>query len=902
MVRGGRSGPHPLWREEVTAGVLLERDRECGVLHAVARRLADGQPGVVTVVGEPGTGRSALLAHVVEEAARLGVAVAVARGRRWEADIRWGAAAQLREALSARLPGWSRLDRLDGADHVLVDLCAGVLAAARDRPLLLVVDDVHWLDPDSATLLEMLLRRIRQAPLAFVLSAVGDRPTLVEEPTPPADLLTPLTTPRLSDVAVARLCHERLGTRSDGPVTRAVVANGHGLPGLIVPALAEFAADTADRASAERIAAILARRRVAQVDELVDGLPADCLALLRVLAVAGDDLDPRSTRGVPGLADVRPDTPERLRATGLVGGHDRLRPAAQVADRVLAAMGPVERSALHVAVATAAHRLACPDDVVGRVLLGAPPVGARWASDALHRAARRALRAGRQEFGVALLDRALAEPLRPDDRSLLTVELACAQVRDRPHAADRNLAAAVLRGGAHRAEAVELLLARGALDTVHRVVAHAVAEDPTEHQALRALRRLAGLSGADGTRWDEPDPHAGDDAVAGGVEAWRLAVVGTDPVRTRDTALTALGGPPELALHRLLGAAALVLADEPDLARPVFEDVLDDASRRGVRVTAAFAALGLAATAYRCGALEQSAAHLDRALAELPLPSWAPRMRGYPLALRALVELARGCHDSAERAVAGDLPAEVEGGFGWTGLLHARAAVLVASGEPERALRDLEECGRRLAGRGWHNPALIAWRPLAVEALTMIGDREGVATLLGEEFRAVTGWSTRSCVGTAWLLSARTGGPESGLRSLRRAERELRESPARLAHAQAQADLAAALPGGSGEGEWLRATALRTARECGARPLARRIEAMPARRRHPRSDDVLAGLSPAQTRAVRLVAEGLSNPRIAQALGVARRTVEMHLTTAYRKLGVAGRAELVALLGAGEGL
>ena len=47
-----------------------------------------------------------------------------------------------------------------------------------------------------------------------------------------------------------------------------------------------------------------------------------------------------------------------------------------------------------------------------------------------------------------------------------------------------------------------------------------------------------------------------------------------------------------------------------------------------------------------------------------------------------------------------------------------------------------------------------------------------------------------------------------------------------------------------------------------------------------------------------MAAEGLSNPQIAQALFLTRRTVEMHLTNAYRKLDISSREELPEALGA----
>jgi DNA-binding NarL/FixJ family response regulator len=47
-----------------------------------------------------------------------------------------------------------------------------------------------------------------------------------------------------------------------------------------------------------------------------------------------------------------------------------------------------------------------------------------------------------------------------------------------------------------------------------------------------------------------------------------------------------------------------------------------------------------------------------------------------------------------------------------------------------------------------------------------------------------------------------------------------------------------------------------------------------------------------------MAAEGLSNPEIAQSLFVTTKTVEAHLSNAYRKLDIAGRAELARALSA----
>ena len=56
-------------------------------------------------------------------------------------------------------------------------------------------------------------------------------------------------------------------------------------------------------------------------------------------------------------------------------------------------------------------------------------------------------------------------------------------------------------------------------------------------------------------------------------------------------------------------------------------------------------------------------------------------------------------------------------------------------------------------------------------------------------------------------------------------------------------------------------------------------------------------LTASERRVAEYAAEGRSNPEIAQALFVTRKTVETHLGSVYRKLDIAGRGELAAALG-----
>ncbi|MCC2278053.1 helix-turn-helix transcriptional regulator [Streptomyces sp. ET3-23] len=63
----------------------------------------------------------------------------------------------------------------------------------------------------------------------------------------------------------------------------------------------------------------------------------------------------------------------------------------------------------------------------------------------------------------------------------------------------------------------------------------------------------------------------------------------------------------------------------------------------------------------------------------------------------------------------------------------------------------------------------------------------------------------------------------------------------------------------------------------------------------------LDSLTESERRVAALAQGGVSNKKIAEALFITTRTVEMHLTNVYRKLAVRGRADLPGGLGMGPG-
>ncbi|MBT2424294.1 AAA family ATPase [Streptomyces sp. ISL-112] len=145
------------------------------------RRTRDGSGGVVEFTGEMGSGKSALLDDAAEKAADM--RVLRAEGCRSEARYPYALLGLLLNPLAGQvseLPDeqGSQLHRvLWGGERDTVDrlrVCHAVLAllgaAARERPLVCLVDDLHWADRESVEVLSFVARRAGTQPIAWFTS------------------------------------------------------------------------------------------------------------------------------------------------------------------------------------------------------------------------------------------------------------------------------------------------------------------------------------------------------------------------------------------------------------------------------------------------------------------------------------------------------------------------------------------------------------------------------------------------------------------------------------------------------------------------------------------------------------------------------------------------------------
>src|SRR5438132_660714 len=171
--------------------LLMGRDLERQALERVLDDAREGRSAVLALVGEPGIGKSALLDAAADAAA--GMRVLRARGIESEAQVPFaGLLELLRPALSAveRIPQpqaaalESALALRPGSagDRFAVGAATlSLLAAyADEQPLLVLVDDAHWLDGSTAEALLFAVRRLVADPIAVVLAAREDEPSLLD--------------------------------------------------------------------------------------------------------------------------------------------------------------------------------------------------------------------------------------------------------------------------------------------------------------------------------------------------------------------------------------------------------------------------------------------------------------------------------------------------------------------------------------------------------------------------------------------------------------------------------------------------------------------------------------------------------------------------------------------------
>ncbi|MFF2744704.1 AAA family ATPase [Kitasatospora sp. NPDC058048] len=954
------------------AGLLVGRDDD---LRLVRERLGIGADGgALLLAGQAGVGKSAVLDAVAASALADGARVLRASGVEFEADCGYSGLNQI------LFPHLGALDQLDAAlrDALRVALgfdsgpppeqlvvCNAVLrllqTIAGGQPLLLVVDDLHWVDPASTTVLGFVARRVTGLGVGFVAAARSGELGPRESSAFPAYELPPL-----DDESAARLLADRYPGLARG-VRRRLLAEAGGNP----LALLELPAAVQPAAAGSPAVPPLSSRLETLFGARIARLPAASRHLLLLAALEGTgDLGvlqaaARRATGSYGLDDLAPVERERL--VHIEEGRRRLRfrhPLIRSAVVHHALSG--ERRAAHAALAEA--------------LADRPERGAWHLGEATLEP---------DEEVAALLEHAAGLTLRRGDASgaMRTLIRSASLSPEGPNRRRRLAEAAYL--GAESTGA--LSSARKLLDDARQAAPEG--EDSLHSATASALLVLNGdAPGGDVFRGDAPggDVFPGD-APGGGVSgggasggdaeaaaaggdvgtAHRLlttaieSAAGAHGYRADDKALVDalhvlavicfFGARPEL--WHSYDRAVERLTPEPPAILTVLGRTFADPARTGAaahgQLDALMGALGEEADPVLITRVGTGALYLDR-LGEVRDTAWQvvrAGREGGPARryLSALIHLCledylTGRWDEALDLAAEGLRACEEHGyraFAWY-FLYIRSIVLGARGHTDESLATARHVIDWAARHGAPCAAHYAHHAAAVAALG-----RGDFALAYRHADAVSPAGTlASHVPHALWVAAHL--VEAGVRSDHRAEaaahvRAMREAGlgavssrhAMLLEAsaalctdddqEALRRFARALDTPDGDrwrfdharvrlahGERLRRTrataearaqlgaALAAFEELGARPWAERArnELRATGRSRPGPDaSNTHGLSAQKLKIARLAASGLTNKQIADRLFISHRTVGAHLYQIYEKLGITSRTMLRDALG-----
>ncbi|MBA8809030.1 AAA family ATPase [Promicromonospora sukumoe] len=338
---------------------LVGRAREIQRVDDLTRAAQAGEGGALVLRGEAGIGKSALLDRARRSAS--GFRVVAVSGSEYEAELPFAALHQL------CLPVLGHLDELPEPQRDALRVAFGLTtgtpdlfriglaalglfaAAARERPLLCLVDDAQWLDAASSRALAFVARRVAAEPVALVLAV--RLPCAAGE----LDDLPGLAVGGLSDAEARSLLAAQSHETLDEQVRDRIVAEARGNPLalLALPRAGGFAPpDTSPVPS----------RVERGFREALTGLPDDARLLLTVASA-----DPTGDPGLlwPAARHLGLDVATVSAAaagTGLVELGTRVRffhPLARAA--VYEAAGADERRAAHRALAAVTDPVVDPD-------------------------------------------------------------------------------------------------------------------------------------------------------------------------------------------------------------------------------------------------------------------------------------------------------------------------------------------------------------------------------------------------------------------------------------------------------------------------------------------------------------------------------------------------------------
>jgi DNA-binding CsgD family transcriptional regulator len=901
---------------------LIGREPEIARLRAFVARIAEGTGDALLLSGDPGVGKTSLLDFAAALATDSGIRLLRATGSQFEADISYAALHQLLHQWFDEVP---RLNPLhaealnvalglgDGSPPAPFLVGGAVLAllrqAAKEQPVLLIMDDLPWLDHASALVLGMVGRRLAGLPVALLAASRTGEASFFDQGDLPVVRVEPL-----SEEAATQLLLSRYPVMTSR-VRRRLLDTARGNP-LALLELPGSLGDLASTVAGTLPAALPLSSRLQKVfASRVRALPAPDYELLLLAALDGTG-DLRlieaiaADRGGLCLCSAERDGLVRIDESAgqltfrhplirsaiveLSTGLQRRRAHAELAARLA---GQPERYAWHLAEATVE-----PDEQVAALL---------------QEVAHANLRRGDSVGAVAELVRAAELSPSGKDRSARLAEAAylgsivTGDLRDAPRLLEQARRAHSGPGGplqAAVAGAYLLLHGDGDVDNAHRLLATAVREldnprDAHDKVLVEALYTLIMICffGGRAELWP-PLQDTIDRLRPRSPEL--LAIVSrtlSDPARLTpamlaraDASVAGLGQQVNPARITRTGIAVAYLDRLHECREPLQRAIQH--GREGGAVTSAIEALFL---------LGQDAFHMgrwDEAQQLIGEGLQLCRSHGYALLawngrlIAALIAAARGDFQEATDT-ARDMDA-------WAAPRRAGIVGAYAS-----HIRSLTALGQDDFETAFHNAAAISppgiLAPYAPHALWVFHDLVEAAVHTGRDAEAAAHVdAARKCrldrlsrrLSLVVLASAAITEPETDTTALEQAITEPGNErwPFDLARIQ--------LAYGSHLRRIKRTTDARHQltdageifQRLGATPWAARAnrELRATGITVSKADTGLASLTPQQRQIALLAAAGHTNKEIAARLFLSPRTVSTHLYQVFPKLGITSRAAL----------
>ncbi|MFQ6267535.1 AAA family ATPase [Kutzneria viridogrisea] len=868
---------------------LVERDAELNHLDCLVRDCADGRGGVVLVAGGVATGKTELLYAFAERAAERAV-VLTATGSRVERTLPLGVVSQLFHSVAVPAGVWERVTGLleegmftaalsdpesETVEHVRANvvngLCSALVEVAGGRPLVIVVDDLQYVDVPSLQLLLFLVRRVRTARVGVVLAEgvgpVQARPLFHGELTRQARFRRVQVAP-LTEAGVARVL------RGAGGLAESVHWLSGGNP-LLVRSLLDN--HDATGAAFHRAVADCLRRG----DPLL-------LAVARCLVIAGPGV---TVAAVAQVLAVEPDAVvgalDVLAMSGLLSSNG-FRHEQAVAEDMPASVA----ADLHHRLASLLHDRGEPVTEVARHLVAAGRAEAPWAVQVLCEAADRELVADQAQTAMSYLELAADQCADGPRRASITTRLSGLEWRLNPASGARHLnrlTAAMRAGhlaGADASTLLRNLLWHGRMDDAGDMLELL---DGADEQYITALWLSASYPTLRNRVPELPvAPQRGIDPRVRAAQALH-AVLTRGPVEEAVTGAEQVLQSTRLDVMSLApldnALLALIYADRLDKAAPWCDLLLQEAAaRRAPGWQAPFAAIR-AEICIRQGDLPQAERHARAALDHMSPQAWGVAI-GVPLATLLMATTAMGkLEDTAALFTQPVPPAMLQTRHGLH-YLHARGHYHLATNRLHAALGDFLYCGELMRAWDLDLPALVPWRTSAAEVYLRLGKRDQARDLVEEQLGMLAAGPSRSR-GISLRLKAATSEEPHRPALLKDAVDQLQAAGDRLELARALADLST-VHQALGEPSRARMAARRAwhvAKGCRAETL------LPANEDH-LGGSAATALSAAERRVAVLAAVGHTNREIAGKLYITVSTVEQHLTRVYRKLNVNRRYEL----------